>query len=172
MKQSQEVKEMMIRLAIAKDIPKMKQVFDTARAFQLERGIIQWAEGYPPEALILEDIERDAAYVAVNDKEEVVGAISVFTDPDPTYFEIEGEWLNDAPYATIHRIASNGKEKGVGQALLRWVQETHSNIRIDTHTDNQPMKHILNKLGYQFTGVITIENGELRDAYHYVKEEE
>lgn len=72
----------------------------------------------------------------------------------------------------MHRIASNGKEKGVGQNLLKWVQERHSNIRIDTHKDNQPMKHILKKLGFQFTGVIKIENGEFRDAYHYVRKEE
>ncbi len=162
---------MKIRLATAQDIPEMRQVFDIAREYQLERGIIQWAEGYPSEELILDDIARKAAYVAFNEADELVGVISVFTDPDPTYAEIEGEWLNDAPYATVHRIASNGKEKGVGQKLLRWVQKNHANVRIDTHEDNQPMKHILNKLGYKYTGVIYIENGEARDAYHYVKEE-
>lgn len=163
---------MKIRLATAQDIPDMRKVFDAARDYQLERGIIQWAAGYPSKDLILEDIEKEAAYVTFNEEGELIGAVSVFTEPDPTYFEIDGEWLNDAPYATVHRIASNGKEKGVGQSLLRWVQTNYSNVRIDTHTDNQPMKHILNKLGFKYTGVITLENGDLRDAYHYVKEEE
>ena len=165
------MREIKIRLATAQDIPEMRKTFDIAREFQLERGIIQWAEGYPPEELILEDIELNAAYVAFIEEDELVGVISVFTEPDPTYFEIEGEWLNEDPYATVHRIASNGKEKGVGQELLKWAQEKHSNIRIDTHTDNQPMKHILTKLGYKYTGVIYIANGDPRDAYHYVKEE-
>lgn len=161
---------MKIRLAKPKDIPEMKKVFDTARAFQLDNGIIQWAEGYPSKELILEDIALDAAYVTFNKEDELIGVLSVFTEPDPTYFEIEGEWLNDESYATVHRIASNRKEKGVGQKLLKWVQNRHSNIRIDTHKDNQPMKHVLNKLGFQYTGVITLEDGEFRDAYHYVKE--
>ena len=164
--------EMKIRLAAAEDIPKMREVFDIARAFQLENGIIQWAEGYPSEELILEDIALDAAYLAFNKENELIGVLSVFTEPDPTYFEIDGEWLNDASYTTVHRIASNGKEKSVGQNLLKWVQERYSNIRIDTHKDNQPMKHVLNKLDFQYTGVITLENGEFRDAYHYVKEKE
>lgn len=163
---------MNIRLATPKDIPDMRKIFDIARAFQLERGIIQWAEGYPSKELILEDIELNAAYVAMNKEDELVGVISVFTEPDPTYFEIEGQWLNEDSYATVHRIASNGKEKGLGQELLKWVQEDYSNIRIDTHTDNQPMKHILTKLGFKYTGVIYLANGDSRDAYHYVKNEE
>ena len=163
---------MKIRLATAEDIFEMKKVFDTARSFQLENGIIQWAEGYPSKEIILKDIALDAAHVAFTKEDELIGVLSVFTEPDPTYFKIEGEWLNEEPYATVHRIASNGKEKGVGQNLLKWVQERHSNIRIDTHKDNQPMKHILKKLGFQFTGVIKIENGEFRDAYHYVRKEE
>ncbi len=31
---------------------------------------------------------------------------------DPTYQQIDGAWLNDQPYGTIHRIAGNGKIKG------------------------------------------------------------
>lgn len=161
--------KMKIRLATPEDIPEMKKVFDIARVFQLDNGIIQWAEGYPSKELILEDIKLSAAYAAFNTEEELIGVLSVFTDPDPTYFEIDGEWLNDEPYATVHRIASNGKVKGVGQELLKWVQESHSNIRIDTHKDNQPMKHVLEKLDFQYTGVITLDNGEFRDAYHYIK---
>lgn len=160
---------MQIRQATEKDIPVMREVLNHGRQIQLEAGVIQWAEGYPSDELMLEDIERQAAYVCLNEENDIVGVASVFTDPDPTYFEIEGEWLNDAPYATVHRIATNGQIKGVGQYLLRWVQENHDNIRIDTHADNAGMKHILEKLGFKYTGVIYIENGEARDAYHYVK---
>lgn len=76
--------KMKIRLATPEDIPEMKKVFDIARVFQLDNGIIQWAQGYPSKELILEDIKLSAAYVAFNTEEELIGVLSVFTDPDPT----------------------------------------------------------------------------------------
>lgn len=154
------------------DIPKMRKILDHGREIQLAAGVNQWPEGYPSKELMLEDIERDAAYVCLDDEDEMVGVASIFTDPDPTYFEIEGEWLNDASYATIHRIATNGKIKGVGQFMIQWVQERHKNVRIDTHKDNTGMKYVLKKLGFENTGVIYIDNGEARDAYHYVKKQQ
>jgi RimJ/RimL family protein N-acetyltransferase len=160
---------MKIIKATKEDIPTMRKIFNHGRKIQLAAGVNQWAEGYPAKELILEDIKREAAYLCFSEAEEVVGVASVFTEPDPTYFEIEGQWLNDEPYATIHRIATNGEMKGVGQFMIQWVQENHENVRIDTHKDNAAMKHVLQKLGFVYTGVIYIENGEARDAYHYVK---
>ena len=40
-------------------------------------------------------------------------------------------------------------------------------IRIDTHHDNCIMKHILTKDGFTECGVIYLECGDPRDAYHY-----
>lgn len=162
---------MNIRLATIHDISKMRELFDIARQYQLDNGNPkQWAAGYPTRELILEDIDQEAAYVCLGDADEIIGALSVFTKPDPTYFEIEGEWLNDEPYATIHRIATNGTKEGVGQSLIKWVQEAHDNVRIDTHADNEPMKHVVKKLGFKYTGVIYVENGDPRNAYHYVSD--
>ena len=159
---------MEIKLATVSDIPALHELFDTGRQRQQNNGFTQWGKGYPAETLILEDIEREAAYICLNDDGEMIGAISVFTDPDPTYFEIEGEWLNEEPYASVHRIVTNGQVKGLGQYLLRWVQWNHDNIRIDTHKQNGPMKYILNKLDFEYCGIIYLENNEARNAYHYV----
>lgn len=160
---------MKIIQATKEDIPVMRKILDHGRQIQLAAGVDQWAEGYPAKELMLEDIKKEAAYLCLDDADEAVGVASVFTEPDPTYAEIKGEWLNDTPYATIHRIASSGKLKSVGQYMIQWVQKNHTNVRIDTHADNAGMKHVLEKLGFEYTGVIYIENGEARDAYHYVK---
>lgn len=159
---------MEIKLATVQDIPALHELFNTGRQRQRQNGITQWAEGYPSEELIREDIKREAAYICLTDEGERVGAISVFTEPDPTYFEIEGEWLNDEPYASVHRIVTNGQIKGLGQYLLKWVQRQYDNIRIDTHKENEPMKHVLTKLGFEYCGVIYLENNDARNAYHYV----
>lgn len=161
---------MKVRLATKKDVSKMKQVFNYGRKIQLESGNpTQWDKGYPSEKLILEDIAQKAAYLYLDEKDEVIAVFSVFTDPDPTYLKIDGQWLNEKPYATIHRIASNRKAQGVGQACIEWVQKRYNNVRIDTHQNNQQMKHILNKLGFQYCGIIYLMNGDSRNAYHYSK---
>lgn len=159
---------MKIRLAKKKDLSGMRAIFNYGRKVQLASGNpTQWALGYPSDALILEDITQEAAYVCLDDQEKIVAVFSVFTDPDPTYHQIDGTWLNDEPYATIHRIAANGKTEGIGQYCIEWVQSQYSNVRIDTHDNNQQMKHILNKLGFEYCGIIYLQNGDSRNAYHY-----
>lgn len=159
-----------IRRATEADIPAMRKIFDYGRKLQLETGNLnQWAKGYPSRELMQEDILNKAAHVCLGDDEEMIGVFSLFTEPDPTYQEIEGAWLNNQPYATIHRIASSGVKKGVGQYCIQWVQKQFDNVRIDTHKDNQPMKYVLEKLGFVYCGVIYLENGDPRDAYQYSK---
>lgn len=161
---------MQIRLATENDMPKMRDIFDYGREVQLKTGNLnQWALGYPEKELMVADIEEKAAHVCLNDQGEMVAVLSIFTAPDPTYYEIDGTWLNDEPYATVHRIATNGLEKGVGQYCLKWVQEKFDNVRIDTHKDNVPMKHVLTKLGFDYCGVIYLADCDARDAYHYAR---
>ena len=48
-----------------------------------------------------------------------------------------GNWLNDAPYGVVHRIASDGTVKGAASFCLslRAFSQCH-NLKIDTHQDN------------------------------------
>jgi Sortase and related acyltransferases len=117
---------MQIRKATKEDIPAMREIFNYGREVQLKTGNLnQWEAGYPADEVILEDIRQKAAHVCVDDKGNIIGVLSVFTDPDPTYKNIEGAWLNDKPYATIHRIATNGQVKGTGQYCIEWVQNQY-----------------------------------------------
>ena len=161
---------MKIRKATIEDLPKMREIFNYGREIQIQTGNPnQWEEGYPSKDLMRADMEKGATHVCESDQGEIMAVLSVFTEPDPTYYEIEGEWLNDEPYTTIHRIATSGVVKGVGQYCLQWVQERSENVRIDTHKDNAPMKYVLEKLGFAYCGVIYLDNGDPRDAYHYTK---
>lgn len=161
---------MKIVLATKEDLIEMREVFNHGRKIQTESGNpTQWELGYPSDQLIMSDIAKNAAYLCLNDKGKIVAVFSVFTNPDSTYHKIEGEWLNNDPYATIHRISSNGKEHGVGQYCIEWVQNQYKNVRIDTHKNNKQMKHVVKKLGFQYCGVIYLEDGDPRNAYHYEK---
>ena len=85
------------------------------------------------------------------------------------YDVIEGKWLNDEPYGTIHRIASNGTEKGIMKICLDYCDNYVSNIRIDTHKDNKIMQHLLEKFNFKYCGIIYLSDGNPRLAYHRIK---
>ncbi|MCR8969724.1 GNAT family N-acetyltransferase [Facklamia sp. 7083-14-GEN3] len=160
-----------IRRVELKDIEKLQAIYDQARQFQLATGNLnQWIEGYPGNAVILDDYHSTYSYL-VEDKIEgkILAIMALIPGEDPTYKRIQGQWLNDEEYVTIHRLAALPSAKGSGQALLEWAMAHYSNIRIDTHEANRPMKHILEKLGFTFCGIIHLENGDPRDAYQYYR---
>lgn len=84
---------------------------------------------------------------------------------DVTYKYIEGKWLNNFPYGTIHRIASKQKVKGILRAAVSYGSRYTNNIRIDTHKDNKVMQHLLEKLQFRKCGIIYLLNGDPRIAY-------
>ncbi len=161
-----------IRHTRNEELQAVMQIYVTARHFMRQSGNPnQWGDNYPSIKEVEDDIRLGRSYVCINNKEEVV-AVFFFQkeEPDPTYHRIEGgAWLNDEPYGVIHRIASSGRERGVMQAVIDWCFKQINNLRIDTHRDNQVMQQILNKLDFQYCGIIYLENGDERLAYQKVK---
>lgn len=91
------------------------------------------------------------------------------TEKDPNYAYIEdGQWFNEEPYGTIHRIAGNGKVKGVFQEAVDFAKDKMENLRIDTHEDNRTMRYLIEKNGFQRCGIVYMEDGSPRIAYQYV----
>lgn len=157
---------MEIRKTTLADIPEVLGVYAIARNFMCRTGNpTQWTGGYPQEELIREDIASGDSYVAVeNGKIETVFLFR--KGEDPTYKVIEnGEWLNDAPYAVLHRIASRGEVKGSGSACIQWCLAQCPNLRVDTHDDNHVMQHVLEKNGFVKCGWIYTDDGSPRIAY-------
>ena len=125
--------------------------------------------GYPSEELISNEIKASHSFVCENEQGELVGTFCYIEGIDPTYLKIyEGEWLNDEPYAVIHRMASNGKQKGISTECLKWAFAHCDNIRIDTHRDNIVMQNLLKKHGFKQCGIIYISNGTERIAFHKI----
>ena len=148
---------MEIRSTEIKDLPLVMEIYDYARAFMRATGnTTQWIDGYPSEALIRREIEESHSFACI--------------DEDPTYQQIyEGTWLNNEPYGVIHRLATNGKQKGVSETCLNWCFERWPNLRVDTHRDNKVMQHILTKYGFQRCGIIYVKNGTERIAYQMTR---
>ena len=162
---------MKIRHATERDIPRMMEIYAHARRFMAEHGNPnQWGpRSWPPEALIRSDIQNGNSYVCLNDAGAVVGTFFFIQgrDIEPTYRVInDGAWLDDSPYGVLHRIATDGSEKGVGRFCLDWAFEQCGHLRIDTHGDNTVMQSLLAKLGFVHCGTIYVyEDNDPRLAY-------
>ncbi len=161
---------MEIRKAGIGDLEQLLALYRKARMFMAEHGNPdQWGENYPPSDLLERDIASGSSYVCT-DCGKITGAFFFQEGPDPTYLRIEGgNWLSDAPYCVIHRLASVDGKKGVATFCLSWCFAQCGNIRIDTHKNNIPMQNLLRKNGYTRCGIIYLENGDERIAYQKVK---
>ena len=162
---------MRIRKTTESDFDRIMKIYAHAREFMARTGNPnQWGPtNWPPADLIHEDIRSGNSYVCVNDDEKVIGTF-FFTqgkDIEPTYRAItDGAWLDDSPYGVVHRIASDGSERGIGQFCLGWAYELCGHLRIDTHTDNKVMQNLLKKLGFTRCGIIyVIEDNNPRYAF-------
>jgi len=157
-----------IRRAQYYDIDHIMDIYDLAKQYMRANGNwAQWVNGYPNKDLLIQDIEKERCYVCeINDTLE---AVFVFIyGEDETYEKIEnGNWLNNNKYATIHRIASSGRVKGIANACFDWCKNQHNNLRADTHADNKIMQHVLEKNSFIECGTIYVQDGTPRIAYQF-----
>ena len=59
----------------------------------------------------------------------------------------------------------NSYVRGAASFCLNWALEQCRNLRIDTHRDNVVMQHMLDKNGFQYCGIIYLEDGSERMGY-------
>ena len=153
---------MKIRKSGIQDLHRIMEIYAYARSFMAAHGNPnQWGPtNWPPEALIRKDITEGNSYVCVNDVEKVIGTFFFIHGPDiePTYRSItDGAWLDGSPYGVVHRIASDGSERGTGVFCLNWAYSRCGHLRIDTHGDNTVMQNLVKKLGFVHCGTIYVE---------------
>lgn len=161
---------MNVRLASNPDLDAIMSVISDAKAKMRRSGNMhQWVGGYPSSDDILADISAGCGYVCLDDCGRVAGYFAMIAGDEPTYARIyDGQWLNESPYLTIHRIASGKGAKGVFAAMLEFASSRSGNIRIDTHADNSIMRHILDKYGFIYCGIIFLKSGAVRLAFQKV----
>lgn len=129
----------------------------------------QWGDGYPGEDDIRNDISNSNLYVGEDDAHGAVFVFAFIIGEDPTYRNIKGEWADDSPYGTIHRIASSGIYNEVLAKSMQFCESHISSIRIDTHSDNLPMIKAIKKCGFKYCGEIICRDGTPRMAFQYSK---
>ena len=162
---------MLIRPAQMSDLPEFARVYDAAKAYmRLSGNPNQWATVYPDPETLTEDIAANRLY-AVETDGKVHGVFALIPGAEPSYAVIDGAWPNDLPYATIHRIASDGYAHGIFAACADFAKARHSAVRIDTHADNKTMQHLALKHSFVRCGIVQLENIGPRIAYQWTKED-
>ena len=158
---------MTIRHTTYADIDALMAIFADARAQMIADGNPkQWGDGYPSRKQIESDIQRGVSYVIEHNGHPCATFVFIIGE-DPTYTYIEdGEWLDDTLlYGTIHRIASNGEQRGIFPIVLHWCTAQCPNIRIDTHQDNKRMIHLIEQAQFVRCGIIYTRDNSPRIAY-------
>lgn len=158
--------QMEIRPAVRADLVRIHEIYAYARRFMAENGNpTQWIGGYPRQELLELDISLGRLYAVIRDG-VICGAFVFFIGEDPTYAVIEGSWRSNASYGVIHRIAGTGG--GIFRTALEFCRSKSSHLRIDTHADNKPMQHVVEKAGFSRRGIIYVEDGSPRIAYDLI----
>ena len=162
-----------IRLSTKLDVDEIMCILSEARETIGRLGIDQWQYGYPTRDIIKDDVSNGRSYV-VEDENGICAVFSVIDDGEPTYRKIySGQWLCEGrPYLALHRIAIRVRKRGSGIAgkIIDFIaekarQDDYASIRVDTHQGNLPMRKMLEKNGFLYTGVIYLTTGEERVAY-------
>ena len=158
-----------IRNADLSDLKEIMDIYEYARKFMKQTGNRnQWANKFPPESLIKEDIEKKQLYI-IEKSGFICGVFAFIIGNDPTYSIIKnGEWLSYEKYGTVHRVVSNGKSKGIFNEIITFCESKISHLRIDTHKDNKIMQHLIEKNGFYKCGIIYVTDGTPRFVYEKI----
>ncbi|KRL01206.1 GNAT family N-acetyltransferase [Liquorilactobacillus capillatus] len=166
-----------IRKAVAADIEKIMPLIEKAKVLLASENIPQWQNGYPNYDVITADINQGATYILIVDG-KITGTATLAVGDEPNYQKLYfGSWKqfpNKEAYAVIHRIAIDPQYKGSHLADFFFsslntiaYQLGVKQLRVDTHILNKRMQHIIIKAGFNYTGVVYMQDDpqEQRNVY-------
>lgn len=155
-----------MRKAKFSDIDKIKNLVEDAKVALKADGIDQWQRGVPDMAQIARQISRNSAYVYEID-DEILAYCYLSSDYEPTYASVMKDLKGKNPY-TIHTFCVNKNTKGLGLAS-KFIEEIKEfsrensidSLRIDTHEDNFKMRGLIDKMGFDYKGVIYVRDNDI-----------
>lgn len=154
-----------IRCAHMDDLPRIQEIYSSARAYMASHGNPnQWGTSRPEISKLINDISREELFVLIYDG-VIHGVFALILGADPTYGEIsQGQWHSDRSYGTLHRVAGDGSG-GILRAAVAFAEKRADYLRIDTHENNLAMRKAILREGFVYCGVIFTDNGTPRLAF-------
>jgi len=143
----------MIRQAKILEIPEILALTRACAADMISRGIRQWDDQYPSEAIFRMDIHLGRLFIRVK-KGELLGVIALCEDKDPEYDDVK--WITpDGNNLYVHRLAVHPDHQGLGYAreLMDFAEQFarekgYASIRLDTFSQNPRNQRFYELRGY------------------------
>ena len=161
------------------DIDDLLSITADGSAYLKACGVDQWQDGFPNADTFRTDMRLGDCWL-FSHRGKPAGVFSIYTIPEEDYRQIDGAWLTEGEnYATLHRMAVKKEYRGRGVAremfslaedLARGLGK--QSLRADTHADNRAMRQLLESVGFQSCGMITLrrssEHDRLRIGYEKI----
>ena len=165
----------MFRKSTIDDCTVINQLYKQAIEYLKKQNIDQWQHNYPNMQTCTDDINQGYGYVYCHNN-HVIGTVALMFKEETDYNIIyNGQWLNNEPYATIHRLVVDQSLKGkqIASLMLHEIEKIclsrHVfNIRVDTHHDNIAMQRFLEKNGFSVCGDVYLKDLSKRLAYQKI----
>ena len=158
---------MNFREAKKEDIESILEVISHAKEYMKRNNSTQWNENYPNKETIINDIENSIGYVLIVEN-LIRGYMVVDFSDDEVYKNIKGKWKTFGNYASIHRCAIHKelRGQGYGSELFKFAEKLAlskniRSVRVDTAPENETMKHLFNKNGYEYCGIVFIDGEKI-----------
>jgi len=152
---------MHIRQATLDDIPAIMNLIALVVPLMRAMGNFQWDHTYPNPEVFAKDIALHQLWLAEIDN-ALAGVAAITTDQSPEYSQVG--WNIDELAIVVHRLAVNPafRGQGIAAALMQQAEIVARNLgtkilRVDTNTENPATQRLFPKLGYKFSGEITLD---------------
>ncbi len=141
------------RLGKTNDIQNICNLVKKAIDTMEKQGIKQWDEWYPTKDDLLNDIQKNTLYVAIED-EQIVAIYVISRECDEEYDKCK--WENgDETSCIIHRlcVSPEYQNMGIGKQVLEHVEHQlltlgYESVRLDVFTENLYAIKLYEKAGY------------------------
>ncbi|WP_347396307.1 GNAT family N-acetyltransferase [Parabacteroides leei] len=163
--------DLLFRKAEETDIERIWVIIGQAKEQMRRLNSHQWDESYPALETISQDIKIGNGYVFCKGNKVVAYGVISF-DGEPVYKDIDGKWTNELPYMIVHRlaVADEMKRQGMAKRFMLEAEEVSRqkgiyNFRVDTNYDKEYMLHLIDSLGFQYTGEVRYRGNNIRKAF-------
>lgn len=149
---------MEIRTGTLEDLPIIMEIVNKAIAIMHEEGNDQWCDVYPNEKDFRNDIANQSLFVAVNEDNRPIGAVTIDQIGGESYKDINWTYP-DKEYMVIHRLMVDPDIRGGGIAskLLTFaeiyaIEHDIFYLKTDTYSLNDKAQNLFVKNGYNKVG--------------------
>ena len=164
---------MEIRKAELDDIANIMRVVRKVVPLMHKAGNYQWTDDYPNPEVFEKDIALDQLWVSTLDS-KIAGVIAITTEQSPEY--VDAGWDITEEAIVTHRLAVDPdfQGSGIAKALMNYAEQVAKErdmtiLRVDTNSQNKATQSLFVKLGYQYSGTISLRNRPELKFYCYEK---